>query len=362
VTSSTTTPEPKGTGAIIDPGSARHSRIVGVGAYRPARVVMNAEIVDAINSSDEWIRERSGIVSRHRAAEDESVIDMAEHAARQALDHAGISPDQLGFVLVATVTHPYQTPAAAPELAARLGSTAPAMDISAACAGYCYGVATGSDMVKGGSADYVLVVGVEKLSDFTDYNDRGTAFIFGDGAGAAVIGPSETPGIGPTVWGSDGAQRDVISNRHSWLEVRDILGDGSVEAPGVPEPVEGVSMKGWPTLTMAGQSVFRWAVWGMAPIAQQAIDRAGIKADDLDAFIPHQANIRIVDAMVKQLKLPPDIPVARDIVTTANTSAASIPIATTRMLAEGEIPSGGLALQIGFGAGLVYAAQVIVLP
>ena len=240
------------------------------------------------------------------------------------------------------------------------------MDISAACAGYCYGVATASDMVKGGSADYVLVIGVEKLTDFTDPYDRGTAFIFGDGAGAAIIGPSDTPGIGPTVWGSDGGQRDVISNRHSWLEVRDRLGDGSAEAALADATeaatVEDASRKGWPMLTMAGQSVFRWAVWGMAPIAQQAIDRAGIKADDLDAFIPHQANIRIVDAMVKQLKLPPDIPVARDIVTTANTSAASIPIATTRMLAEGEIPSGGLALQIGFGAGLVYAAQVIVLP
>ncbi|ADU48574.1 beta-ketoacyl-ACP synthase III [Intrasporangium calvum] len=353
---------PKGTGFIVDPGSPRHSRMLGVGAYRPDRVVMNAEIVDAIDSSDEWIRERSGIVSRHRAAENESVIDMAEHAARQALEHAGITADQLGFVLMATVTHPYQTPAAAPELAARLGSTAPAMDISAACAGYCYGVATASDMVKAGSVDYVLVIGVEKLSDFTDPHDRGTAFIFGDGAGACVIGPSDTPGIGPTVWGSDGGQRDVITNRHSWLEIRDLLDDGGVEAAAVPPSVEGVTAKGWPALTMAGQSVFRWAVWGMAPIAQQAIDRAGIKVDDLDAFIPHQANIRIVDAMVKQLKLPPDIPVARDIVTTANTSAASIPIAMTRMLAEGEIPSGGLALQIGFGAGLVYAAQVIVLP
>ena len=277
MTSSTTTPQPKGTGAIIDPGSPRHSRIVGVGAYRPARVVTNAEIVDKIDSSDEWIRERSGIVSRHWAADDESVIDMAEHAARQALDHAGITPDQLGFVLMAPVTPPYQTPAAAPELAARLGSTAPAMDISAACAGYCYGIATASDMVKGGSADYVLVIGVEKLTDFTDPYDRGTAFIFGDGAGAAIIGPSDTPGIGPTVWGSDGGQRDVISNRHSWLEVRDRLGDGSAEAAQADATeaatVEGASRKGWPMLTMAGQSVFRWAVWGMAPIAQQAIDR-----------------------------------------------------------------------------------------
>jgi 3-oxoacyl-[acyl-carrier-protein] synthase-3 len=338
---------------------------MGVGAYRPARVVMNAEIVDQIDSSDEWIRERSGIVSRHRAAPEETVIDMAEAAARQALEHAGITADQVGFVLVSTVTHPYQTPAAAPELAARLGSTAPAMDISAACAGYCYGVGVGSDLVKGGSADHVLVVGVEKLSDFTDPYDRSTAFIFGDGAGACVIGPSDTPGIGPTVWGSDGTQRDAIAQGESWVDLRqsfrgDTMNDAGADSK--TEDAQAPEGPTWPTIGMAGQTVFRWAVWGMAPVAQKAIDAAGITADDLDAFIPHQANIRIIDAMIKQLKLPADIPVARDIVTTANTSAASIPIATTRMLDEKEIPSGGLALQIGFGAGLVYAAQVIVLP
>ncbi len=368
MTLSPTPPAPKGTGSIIAPAPARHSRIMGVGGYRPARVVPNSEIVEQINSSDEWIRERSGIVSRHWAAPDESVIDMAEAAARQAMEHAGITPDQLGFILMATVTHPYQTPAAAPELAARLGSNAPAMDISAACAGYCYGVAVGSDLVKGGSADHVLVIGVEKLSDFTDPYDRGTAFIFGDGAGACIIGPSDTPGIGPTIWGSEGAQRDTISQTEPWTKLRpsfrgrtmrDALGGPPLEVAGEPEVAEAPH---WPTLGMAGQAVFRWAVWGMAPVAQKAIDAAGITAEDLDAFIPHQANIRIIDAMIKQLKLPADIPVARDIVTTANTSAASIPIATTRMLAEKEIPSGGLALQIGFGAGLVYAAQVIVLP
>jgi 3-oxoacyl-[acyl-carrier-protein] synthase-3 len=341
---------PKGTGTIVGSGAARESRMMGVGQYRPERVVMNSEIIGKIDSSDEWIRERSGIVSRHFAAADESVIDMAEKASRAALEHAGIAPEQVGFVLVATVTHPYQTPAAAPELAARLGSTAPAVDISAACAGYCYGVTMASDMVKGGSADYVLVVGVEKLSDFTDPYDRGSAFIFGDGAGACVIGPSDTPGIGPTVWGSDGTQRDAITQRQAWTDLR-----GSWQESQQDKDL-------WPAIGMQGQTVFRWAVWGMAPVAQQAIDKAGITADDLDAFIPHQANIRIIDAMVKQLKLPADIPVARDIVTTANTSAASVPIATARMLAEKEIPSGGLALQIGFGAGLVYAAQVVVLP
>ena len=287
--SASTPPTPKGTGTIVDTRATRHSRMLGVGAYRPARVVMNSEIVDKIDSSDEWIRERSGIVSRHFAADDESVIDMAEHASRQALEHAGITADQIGFVLLATVTHPYQTPAAAPELAARLGSTAPAVDISAACAGYCYGVAMASDMVKAGSVHHVLVIGVEKLSDFTDPYDRGSAFIFGDGAGACVIGPSDTPGIGPTVW-DDGVQRDAISQRQAWTEVRE-----SWRRPGRQGRVAQHRHGGSDEFSAAGS--------GMAPVAQQAIDAAGITADDLDAFIPHQANIRIIDAMVKQLKL-----------------------------------------------------------
>ena len=199
-------------------------------------------------------------------------------------------------------------------------------------------------MVRGGSAEYVLVVGVEKLSDFTDFDDRGSAFIFGDGAGAAVVGPSDTPGIGPTVWGSAGDKWQAIMQREPFVDA------------------EGLPLQDRPVLTMAGQTVFRWAVWGMAPVAREAIEKAGISIDDLDAFIPHQANMRIIDAMIKQLGLPADIPVARDIAETANTSAASIPLATERMLREGEAPHGGLALQIGFGAGLVYAAQVVVLP
>ena len=336
--------QPTHRGTLNPPAGAQHARIWGVGGYRPERVVTNEEICQWIDSSDEWIRERSGIVTRRWAAPEESVVDMAEQAARKALAAAGINPSQLGAVILATVTHPYQTPAAAPMLADRLGATpAAAFDISAACAGYCHGISLANDMVRGGSAEYVLVVGVEKLSDFTDRHDRGTAFIFGDGAGAAVVGPSDFPGIGPTVWGSDGAQWETISQRDPWTNVR----DHSVE---------------WPAITMAGQSVFRWAVWSMAPVAQAALDKAGVSAEDLDAFIPHQANMRIIDAMIKQLKLPANIPVARDIAETGNTSAASIPLATERMLEQGEAPHGGLALQIGFGAGLVYAAQVVVLP
>ncbi len=338
-----TTPALKGTGSITPSEGAKYARIMGVGGYRPERVVPNSELVEAIDSSDQWIQERSGIKSRRFAAKDETVVDMSVAASIDALAAAGLTAAEVDAVIVATVTHPYQTPAAAPMVADRLGIQAAAFDISAACAGYCHAIALANDMVRGGSARHVLVIGVEKLSDFTDLKDRGSAFIFGDGAGAAIVGPSDTPAIGPTIWGSDGAQWKAISQRDSWVDVRD-------------------QNLGWPAIGMAGQTVFRWAVWGMAPVALKALDAAGVRAEDLDAFIPHQANMRIIDAMIKQLKLPSDIAVARDIAETANTSAASVPLATERMLREGEAPHGGLALQIGFGAGLVYAAQVIVLP
>lgn len=344
--------QPKGTGHLIEPEGARHAAILGLGGYRPERVIDNAEVCTWIDSSDEWIRDRSGIVTRRWAAPDETVVDMSLPASRTALEQAGIRPEQVSVVVVATITHPFQTPAAAPMIADRLGCVdAAAFDISAACAGYCHAVAMAGDMVRGGSAEYVLVIGVEKLSSLVDPHDRGSAFIFGDGAGAAVVGPSATTGIGPTVWGSDGKQWDVIRQRRSWWDIRD-QGDAAQTEDGLDPS----------TMSMAGPSVFRWAVWSMAPVAQQAIDKAGIRAEDLDAFIPHQANMRIIDAMIKQLHLPSDIAVARDIAQTGNTSAASIPLAAERMLREGEAPHGGLALQIGFGAGLSYAAQVVVLP
>jgi 3-oxoacyl-[acyl-carrier-protein] synthase III len=322
---------------------AQHARILGVGGYRPARIVTNEEICERIDSTDEWIRERSGIVTRRFAAPDESVVDMSVAAAGKALANAGIDADQVGCIMLATVTHPLQTPSGAADVAHRLGTTAAAFDISAACAGFCYGVSMANDMVRGGTATYVVVIGCEKLSDFTDSYDRTSAFIFGDGAGAVVIGPSDTPGIGPTVWGSDGSQYDAITQRASWIDVRDHNVD-------------------FPMLTMQGQKVFRWAVWQMAPVAQKALDAAGVTADELDAFIPHQANMRITDAMIKVLKLPEHVPVARDIAEMGNTSAASIPLAMERMIESGEAKSGGTALLIGFGAGLVYAAQVVTLP
>jgi 3-oxoacyl-[acyl-carrier-protein] synthase III len=338
-----------------------NTRIHGLGIYRPEVIVTNEDICQWIDSSDEWIRQRTGIVTRHRADKDTSVIDMAEAAAHAALEDAGIEASQLGAVLVSTVTHPYATPSAAAQLADRLGATpAPAYDISAACAGYCYGIAQADALVHAGTADYVLVVGVEKLSDFIDNTERTISFLLGDGAGAVVIGPSDSPGIGPSVWGSDGSKHESIRMTHSLLDVRDLSLTALAEGPEALSSAAESAI--WPTMLQDGPTVFRWAVWEMAKVAQQALDAAGIRAEDLVAFVPHQANIRIIDEMVKQLGLPEHVAVARDIVDAGNTSAASIPLAMHRLLADNPGLSGGLALQIGFGAGLVFGAQVVVLP
>jgi 3-oxoacyl-[acyl-carrier-protein] synthase III len=333
------------TASIAPSVGATHTAILGVGAYRPSRVVTNEEVCERIDSSDEWIRTRSGIIERRWATGEETVQAMSVGAARTALDRAGIAPEQVDCVVVATVSHMLQTPAVAPLIAHELGATkAAAFDVSAACAGFCYGVALASDLVRGGSAKYVLAIGVERLSDITDPTDRGTAFLFADGAGAALIGPSEQPGIGPVVWGSDGEQANLIRQNETWPEA---LRTGEAVMP---------------TLRMEGNPVFRWASYEMAKTAREALDRAGISADDLDAFIPHQANMRIVDAMARALRLPDSVEIARDIAHQGNTSAASVPLAMDAMIDDGLVKSGDTALLIAFGAGLVYAAQVVTIP
>ncbi|TDC73656.1 ketoacyl-ACP synthase III [Streptomyces hainanensis] len=334
---------------------APYARIMGVGGYRPTRVVPNEEILKYIDSSDEWIRSRSGIVTRHWADEDETVAEMAIAASGKAIADAGITAEQVDAVVVSTVSHFLQTPSVATVIAHRLGAGTPAaFDISAACAGFGYGLTVGKGLIVDGSAEHVLVIGVERLSDLTDKEDRSTAFLFGDGAGAVVLGPAQEPSMGPTVWGSEGDKADVIAQTVPWDRFR--VGD----LEGLPVDAEG-QVK-FPALRQEGQTVFRWAVFEMAKVAQQALDAAGITAKDLDVFIPHQANMRIIDSMVKTLKLPEHVAVARDIETTGNTSAASIPLAMERMLATGQAKSGDTALVIGFGAGLVYAATVVTLP
>ncbi|KIF70037.1 3-oxoacyl-ACP synthase [Streptomyces sp. AcH 505] len=323
---------------------AAHARIMGVGGYRPTRVVPNEVILETIDSSDEWIRSRSGIATRHWASPEETVSAMSVEAAGKAIADAGITPEQIGGVIVSTVSHFKQTPAIATEIADKIGAGRPAaFDISAGCAGFGYGLTLAKGMIVDGSAEYVLVIGVERLSDLTDLSDRATAFLFGDGAGAVVVGPAKEPMIGPTVWGSEGDKSETIKQTVSWTEWG---------GPG----------EKFPAITQEGQAVFRWAVFEMAKVAQQALDAAGVSPADLDVFIPHQANMRIIDSMVKTLKLPESVTVARDVETTGNTSAASIPLAMERLLATGAAKSGDTALVIGFGAGLVYAATVVTLP
>lgn len=315
--------------------------ILGLGVYRPERVIDNEEICRVLDSSDEWIQSRSGIRTRRYAGEGESLFDMGERAARDALASAGISADQVGTVIVATSTHTQHTPAAAPQIAHRLGSTAASFDLVAGCAGFCHGLAVASDLVRGGSSAYVLVIGVEKLSTFLDPTDRSTAFIFGDGAGAVVVGAADQAGIGPVAWGSDGAQSEVI-----------------IQTP----RCEHIDEDHPPVVQMQGQAVFRWAPFAMADVAREAVKSAGLSLGELDVFVPHQANLRITQLLTKNLGLGEDVAVATDIVDSGNTSAASVPLAMERMLREGTAKPGDLALLIAFGAGLSFAGQVVRVP
>jgi 3-oxoacyl-[acyl-carrier-protein] synthase-3 len=321
-----------------------HTRIYAYGAARGELLVDNNALVGPIDSSDEWIRQRTGIITRTRAEAGTSALDLATDAATEAIATSGVAPEDIDLVIVATISNPQQTPSISAVVADRVGANpAAAYDLNAACAGFSYGVAQADALIRSGIAHYAVVVGAEKLSDVVDPTDRSISFLLGDGAGAVVVGPSETPGIGPTVWGSDGSKADAVGMDHTLIEFRD-------------------GVAAWPTLRQEGPTVFRWAVWEMVKVARQALEAAGVEASDLAAFVPHQANMRIIDEFAKQLKLPDTVVIGRDIETTGNTSAASIPLATHRLLQEHPEISGGLALQIGFGAGLVFGAQVVVLP
>jgi 3-oxoacyl-[acyl-carrier-protein] synthase-3 len=318
---------------MIQATGARGARILGVGDYRPARVVTNADIEKMVDTSDAWIRERTGIASR-RIADDETVADMATIAGGKALAAAGIDPAAIDLVLVATCTNRDRLPGVAPQVAARLDIPFPgALDVQAACAGFCYALGQANDAIRGGSATNVLVIGSEKLSHITDWTDRSTCILFADGAGAVVVGPSDEPGIGPVVWGSDGGRDIAITCRADD-----------------------------PYLRMDGQGVFRWATTKLAPVARAACERAGYAPAELGAVVLHQANGRIIDVIVRALGVGPDTVVSRDIVDTGNTSAASIPLALARMVAMGSVPSGTPTLMLGFGSGLTYAAQVVLTP
>ncbi|MCZ4498348.1 MAG: ketoacyl-ACP synthase [Marmoricola sp.] len=332
------------------PTGSPHAAILGLGIHRAKRVVPNAEIIDAIDSNDDWIQQRSGIKERRWVGPDETLESMTLAACQHALAASEIEPAQIDAVILATCTNTQQITSLASRIAFLLGTQSPAaFDISAACAGFSHALSLASDMIRGGTARHVLVIGAERLSTLVSETDRGTAFIFGDGAGAVVVGPSDVPGIGPVVWGSDGEQHSAIELSEDWVEAF-----ARAAGPGAEHTL--------PHITMDGSAVFRWAAFEMAKVAQEALDRAGITAADLDLFVPHQANMRITDAMARAMKLPDHVRVARDIAEQGNTSAASIPLALGRMYADGTAKSGDLALLIAFGAGLTYAAQVVRVP
>lgn len=314
-----------------------YTRISGLGHYRPKRVVTNADLATLFDTNDEWVKSRVGIAERRFAGDQESVAWMGAEAGRLAMADAGIAAADIDTVIVATCTLPTQIPHASTQVAGALGIKAPgSFDINAACAGFCYGLATASALIRSGDAGTVLLVGAERLTDWVDPTDRANAIIFADGAGAAVVTDSPTPDIGPVAWGCSTENTDAIyiSDRESFV-------------------------------VQEGQTVFRWATTAVAPVAIEAACRAGVDLADIDVLAPHQANLRIVEAIAKKVIAAggrPDLAVIKDIVTTGNTSSASIPIGLDRARQAGEVKSGDLVLAVGFGAGLTYGAQVFRLP
>lgn len=311
------------------------ARLLSVAAQRPRRIVANDDLPPELETSDEWIRTRTGIGSRGIAGEGESIIEMSTAAAQKALASAGIAAEEVDLLVVATSTMPTPTPGASPQVADRLGIRAGAIDTNGACAGFCYSLAMAADSVRAGSARNALVIGAERLTDWLDWTDRKTCVLFGDGAGAAVIGSTDAAddGIGPVVWGSDGA-------KHEYIAVPDF---GKY-------------------LQMDGSAVFRWATKAVAEIAEEACAKAGIRPTDLAAFVPHQANMRIVELAARKLGLDERTVVADDVIASGNTSAASIPLALSKLIETGQIHRGDPALLVAFGAGMSWAAQVVRSP
>lgn len=331
--------------AIQAPPGTYNARILGIGSYRPRRVVTNDEAGLRSESTDQWIRKRTGIVTRRWAEPDETLSAMAVDASGKAIASAGIAVGELDCVIVATFTHLQQLPAVAPLIAHRLGTatSVAAFDLSAGCAGFVYALSLASSVVRTG-AGYVLVIGVERMSDLLDFEDRSTACIFGDGAGAVVVGRAENNGIGPAVWGTDGSKADLVRQTVPWDAIRN---DPEMRFPAIHQE---------------GRSVFRWAVREMAGVARQALGCAAVEAQALDAFVPHQANVRIIDGIAEAVDLPGHVAIARDVCRTGNTSSASIPLAMEQLLRSGQARPAGTALLLGYGSGLSHAGMVVHLP
>lgn len=311
------------------------ARIAAFGHYSPERVVTNDELAARVDTSDEWIRTRVGIVSRRIAGPAESVVDMAVAAGGKAMATSGLASEDVDLVIVATCTVESQVPGAAAQVAHRLGLNAPgSFDLNGACAGFCYALAVAASVIGTGAARGVLVIASEKLSAWTDWDDRSTCVLFADGAGAAVVraGHSGRGEIGPVAWGSAGGLAGVVgvADRNSFLRQDGLL-------------------------------VYQWAITALTPVALEACDRAGVAPTELAAIVPHQANLRIIKALARSLDAPQAL-VADDITESGNTSSASIPLALSHMVEQGRLRPADRVLLLGFGGGLTYAGQVITIP
>lgn len=311
------------------------ARLMAVTGQRPARRVTNRELPASLAADDAWIQARTGIRARGLAGDGESVVELAAAAAAKAVAAAGIDAAEVDLLLLSSCSLPSQVPGGAPLVAGRIGVAGGALDVNGACAGFGYALALAADSVRTGTARHVVVVGAERMSDWLDWTDRGTAILFGDGAGAAVVGPAPpgADGIGPVVWGSDATGAALIQ---------------------VPDHGR--------HLRMDGPAVFRWATAKVVEVARSACERAGIEPAELAGFIPHQANMRIVHSAARTLGLAATAVVADDGVDSGNTSSASIPLALGRLLDEGRLAQGDPVLLVGFGAGLSWAGQVVRCP
>ncbi|MEW2129583.1 beta-ketoacyl-ACP synthase III [Streptomyces sp. NPDC005435] len=315
--------------------AAPGSRITALGHHQPARVLTNDDLATMVDTNDEWIRRRTGIATRRIAAEDESVTDMATAAASNALAASGLQPADIGMITVATCSAIDRCPSIAAQVAGRLGLPSPvAFDLNNGCAGFCTALACADHSLRAGAARNALVIGVEKMSDVTDWTDRRTCVLLGDGAGAAVLSVAEEAGIGPVTWGSDPTRGDAVRLTGDWH----------------------------PRFAQDGQTVFRWATTELPAIAREACARSGIALSDLAGVVTHQANLRIIDAVLRQLGLPDSVVIAQDVVESGNTSAASVPLALSKLTERGELPSGGPVLLLAFGGGLSWAGQVVTCP
>jgi 3-oxoacyl-[acyl-carrier-protein] synthase-3 len=312
------------------------SRIAAVGHYQPAKVLTNEELAGLVDTSDEWIRSRVGIKTRHIAGPDEPVDELASHAAAKALASAGLAPADIDLVLVATSTAVDRSPNMAARVAARLGIPSPAaMDVNVVCAGFTHALATADHTIRAGAATRALVIGADKMSDVADWTDRTTCVLVGDGAGAAVVeacGPGDEAGIGPVLWGS------------------------------VPEMGNAVRIEGQPArFAQEGQSVYRWATTQLPPLARKACERAGLTPEELAGVVLHQANLRIIEPLAERIGAVNAV-VARDVAESGNTSAASIPLAFSKLVEQGALSTGDPVLLFGFGGNLSYAGQVVRCP